>query len=143
LPYNTHAEEDTLIEKSEIKSKFVETVKQDPSVLIKRVYNTVVTRSRRFRIKLGIPNEINFNGNFFLGGGKDSMGAFLPLKGIAIYVNHDRTSVFNPYRVLRLTHRGIITKKSYLKISSFWEIKKNIFIPLFFYDPQCHELFAL
>ena len=53
-----HAEEDTLIEKSEIKSKFVETVKQDPSVPIKRVYNTVVARSRRFRIEFGIPNEI-------------------------------------------------------------------------------------
>ena len=53
-----HAEEDTLIEKSEIKSKFVETVKQDPSVPIKRVYNTVVARSRRLRIEFGIPNEI-------------------------------------------------------------------------------------
>jgi hypothetical protein len=29
-------------------------------------------------------------------------------------------------------YRGVIAKKSYLKISSFWEIKKNIFIPLFF-----------
>jgi hypothetical protein len=53
-----HAEEDTLIEKSEMKSKLVETVKQDPSVPIKRVYNTVVARSRRFRIEFGIPNEI-------------------------------------------------------------------------------------
>ena len=42
-----HAEEDTLIEKSEIKSKFVETVKQDPSVSIKRIYNTVVRRHQQ------------------------------------------------------------------------------------------------
>lgn len=41
---HTHSEEDTLIEKSEIKSKLVETVKQDPSVTIKRVCNTVARR---------------------------------------------------------------------------------------------------
>ena len=44
---HTHAEEDTLIEKSEIKSKLVETVKQDPSVPIKRVYNTIVRTHQR------------------------------------------------------------------------------------------------
>jgi hypothetical protein len=46
-PQHTHAEEDTLIEKSERKSKLVETVKQDPSVPIKRIYNTVVRRHQQ------------------------------------------------------------------------------------------------
>ena len=49
-PQHTHAEEDTLIEKSEIKSKLVETAKQDPSVPIKRVYNTVVRRHQHSAI---------------------------------------------------------------------------------------------
>ena len=41
-PQHTHAEEDTIIEKSEIKRKLVEIVKQDQSVPIKIVYNTVM-----------------------------------------------------------------------------------------------------
>jgi hypothetical protein len=73
-----------------MKSKLVETVKQDPSVPIKRVYNTVVRCHQQVNQNLSAATPRNYScshfsvENYFFGA-RILWELFIPLKGIAIY----------------------------------------------------------